>query len=236
MADRQKLLPFFDQKAIENTSLTYVGSGGISSEYAEGSARKGYGAISCYDHDLVEITNLNRQLFFVEDIGKKKGVCLAKNISRFATCGSVIEGWGYSFQDAVALGHPFDTDIVICGVDDSTTRVEVSRFFRAKNIPVIFTAVDYMAESGYVFVQEVGKSCFGCCFPDCLDNIKIPCRTPAVKDILKTVAGIGLYAIDSLVMERKRNWNFRLVHIAGFAPDAKMMIEKNPKCPLCGMK
>ena len=214
--------------------MLFIGAGGINSEYGEGTTRKGYGRLIFYDFDSIECSNLNRQLFFKEDIGKKKGVCIAKNLSRFATCGSVIEGWGYSFQDAVALGHPLDADVVVCGVDNNTTRVEVSKFFRAKNIPVVFTAVDLMAESGYVFVQEVGKSCFGCCFPDCLNNIKIPCRTAAAKDILKTVAGMGMYGIDSLIMNRKRNWNYRLVHIAGFAPDVKMTVEKNPKCPLCG--
>lgn len=233
VSDRQKLLPAFDQQALERTSVILIGAGGIGSELAEGAVRKGIGGLLIYDHDTVDLSNLNRQHFFIRDIGSRKGVCLAKNISLHATCGTIIEGYGYSFQDAVALGHKLDADIVICGVDNNQARVEVSRFFRVKKIPVIFIAVDYMAECGYVFIQENEKACFGCLFPNCLEKRNAPCRTPAVKDVLKVVAGLGLYAVDSLIMPRKRNWNFRKIHLAGFAPDVKMVIERKNECPLC---
>jgi hypothetical protein len=94
--------------------------------------------------------------------------------------------------------------------------------------------VDYAAEHGYVFVQEPGRACFGCLFPKSHKARKAPCRTPAVKDILKVVAGFALYAIDSLLMKRPRNWNYRDIHLAGFAPGCECVIEKRNDCPLCG--
>jgi len=61
-----------------------------------------------------------------------------------------------------------------------------------------------------------------------------PCFVPAVKDILKVTAGLALYAIDSLLMERNRNWNYRRVHLAGFAPDESAILKRNLECELCG--
>lgn len=84
--------------------------------------------------------------------------------------------------------------------------------------------------------RKPGKACFGCLFSDCLAKRKAPCRTPAVKDVLKVVAGISLYAIDSLLMERKRNWNYRHIHLADFAPDSARNIEHDSRCPFCGGK
>ncbi|MDD5697836.1 MAG: ThiF family adenylyltransferase [Victivallaceae bacterium] len=233
VTDRQSRLPDFDQQALEKAHIILIGGGGIGSELAEGLVRKGVGRLTVYDHDVVEMSNLNRQHFFKKDIGKNKAVQLVRNISKHATCGTVLNGYACNFQDAVVLEHDLNADIVICGVDNNAARVAVSEYYRKRNIPVIFIAVDYMAENGYVFVQEFGGLCFGCAFPRCLEKRKAPCFTPAVKDILKVVAGIALYAVDTLIMERRRNWNYRNIHLAGFAPSQELTITKNPKCPLC---
>ena len=233
VSDRQSLLPDFNQQALEQAKIILIGAGGIGSELGEGFVRKGGGQLIIYDHDTVELSNLNRQHFFKQDIGKNKGVSLARNIAKHATCGTILHGYGYSFQDAVVLKHDLTADIVVCGVDNSIARVAVSKYYRTLGIPVIFIAVDYVAENGYVFVQEPNGPCFGCAFPNCRKKIVAPCRTPAVKDILKVVAGIGLYAIESLLMNRKRNWNYRNVHLAGFAPSNELPIGINKNCPLC---
>ena len=49
----------------------------------------------------------------------------------------------------------------------------------------------------------------------------------AFGDILKVIGGLALYAVDSLLMERPRNWNLRYVFLAGFIEDAHRIVEKN---------
>jgi len=78
--------------------------------------------------------------------------------------------------------------------------------------------------------------CFGCAFPRSLSGQRAPCFVPSSKDILKVTAGLGLYAVDSLLMERKRNWNYRRIHLAGYAPDVLLNVERNANCPLCYLK
>lgn len=230
---RQELLAGFDQNALEKASIILIGGGGIGSEVGEGLVRKGIGRLKIFDHDDVELTNLNRQMFFKRDVRKNKGKCLANNLAAHAMCGTVLEGYALSFQDAVALGVDMKVTAAVCGVDNTRTRVAVSTYYRQLGIPVVFIAVDYVAESGYVFVQAPGQACFGCVFPRSLQGHKAPCWTPAVKDILKIVAGLALYAIDSLVMNRKRDWNYRRIHLAGFMPDDLETIAINKDCPLC---
>lgn len=234
---RQELITGFNQASLTGAEAVLIGAGGIGGEVAEGLCRKGIGTIRIFDHDVVEHSNLNRQHFFKEDIGENKARCLAKNLARHCHAGTILEGYPLSFEDAVALNIDLSAAVVVCGVDNSQCRCAVSRHYRGV-APVIFIAVDLLAECGHVFVQDTSPTaaCFGCAFPKSLAGRKAPCFVPASKDILKVTAGLGLYAIDSVLMDRRRNWNYRRVHLAGFAPDVLITVEKRADCPLCFLK
>ena len=232
---RQELITGFCQEKLTRAAGTLIGGGGLGGEVGEGLCRKGIGRLRIFDHDVVEHTNLNRQHFFPPDIGENKASSLARNLAPHCHAGTVLEGFPMSFEDAVALGVDMSAAFVVCGVDNAATRVAASRHYQRLGTPVIFIAVDLLAECGHVFVQESTTTapCFGCAFPKSLAARKAPCFVPASKDILKAIAGFALYAIDSVLMDRKRNWNYRRIHLAGFAPDVLLNIERNPKCPLC---
>lgn len=232
---RQELITGFDQAKLTKASGVLIGAGGIGGEIGEGLCRKGVGNLRIFDHDVVDHTNLNRQHFFRWDIGQNKARCLAQNLASHCHAGTTLEGYPLSFEDAVALKIDLSAELVVCGVDNNEARVAVSEYYRHRAIPVIFIAVDLLAECGYVFVQESTSEvpCFGCAFPRSVLGSKAPCFVPSSKDILKVTAGLCLYAVDSLLMDRKRNWNYRRIHLAGYAPDVLISIEKNPECPLC---
>lgn len=236
VTDRQERVPFFDQSALSCARGVMIGAGGIGSEICEGLVRKGVGSLIVLDDDVVDPSNLNRQFFFKRDLFKPKAHRLVRNLACHGSCGTQLKGYALSFQDALALSIDLTADFLVCGVDNNPTRIDVCRYCLEARIPVVFIAVDYEAENGYVFVQEPGSACFACAFPKSLQGHKAPCRTPAVKDILKVVAGIALYAIDSLLMGRKRGWNYRNIHLAGFAPSNVLPIERRPDCPVCGLR
>ena len=235
VTDRQKRSPDFDHEALEQAEIAMFGAGGIGSEIGEGLARKGIGKIKAFDRDLVDRTNLNRQMFFEKDLNKPKGCRLAVNLSKHSFCGTKFEGYPLHFEDALAIGVDLSCTVAVAGIDDRQSRVRIARHYHTKGIPLIVIAVDLVGENGYVFIQEAGKACFGCAFFKSLrGDIKLPCRTPAVKDCLKVVAGLALYAIDSLIMDRPRGWNYRNVHLAGFGPSNALNIERRDDCPICG--
>lgn len=232
---RQELIAGFCQEKLSQASGILVGGGGLGSEVGEGLCRKGIGCLRIFDHDVVEHTNLNRQHFFPSDIGENKSTSLVRNLAPHCHAGTILEGYPMSFEDALALDLDMSAAFVVCGVDNAAARVAVSRYYHRLGVPVVFIAVDLLAECGHVFVQESTPTtaCFGCAFPKSLAASKAPCFVPASKDILKAIAGIALYAIDSVLMDRKRNWNYRRIHLAGFAPDVLINVERNSKCPLC---
>jgi molybdopterin-synthase adenylyltransferase len=163
--DRQLLLPSFNQEALESTSFILLGAGGVGSEIGEGLARKGAGRVTIVDHDIVELSNLNRQHFFEADLFKSKSTRLAVNLARRLTCGTIFNGIALSFEDALVMGCDLHADIAICGVDDNQSRVRIAKYYHDLGTPVINVAMDYKAENGHVFVQEPGGACFGCAFP-----------------------------------------------------------------------
>jgi len=61
-------------------------------------------------------------------------------------------------------------DVALCGVDNNPGRIAASTYFRRLRIPVIFTAVSADTDHGYVFIQEPTGPCFGCLFPDAVDD------------------------------------------------------------------
>lgn len=230
--ERQERVPGFIQEKLNSLTVMLVGAGGLNGEVAVGLARKGVGCLKIFDHDTVELSNLNRQRFFQEDLYKNKAECLARNLTREAIASSTIIGYPLSFQDALEEGIDVSADIAVCGVDNNEARVEASGYFY-KNTPVIFLAVSQDAEHGYVFVQEPGKACFACLFPNSVNDLsQHPC-SPAITDILRVVAGVALYAMDSLIMNRKRVWNYKEIFLSGQIPDRTASVGRKEDCPIC---
>jgi molybdopterin/thiamine biosynthesis adenylyltransferase len=221
--DRQNRVPGFCSKAVARAHILLVGAGGLIGAIAGGLARKGYGTLSICDHDRVELSNLNRQDFYPEDVtaNEWKAIALARNAARQGQLGTVL-----------AKG----IDLMVVGVDSNRCRAVASRFCRQRRLPVIFTAVSQAADWGWVFVQEPSDACVACLFPFLADavNQPEPCTiSPGVLDILRVMGGMALYAVDTLVMNRRRDWNYRSVQLPGDAPDVIDLVRPRPGCPVC---
>src|SRR5215831_7829104 len=83
--DRQQKIPGFDQEAYSSASVLCIGAGGLISHVAPTLCRKGIGRLTVLDRDVVEPSNLNRQLFFRQDVGKNKAHRLVGNLERYCT-------------------------------------------------------------------------------------------------------------------------------------------------------
>jgi molybdopterin/thiamine biosynthesis adenylyltransferase len=214
--DRQRLIPGFDQEAYSKASVVCVGAGGIISHIAPTLCRKGIGRITLLDRDIVELSNLNRQRFYEKDIGKNKALALAENLQPECIVETEISGRALWLQDAIEKDiADLSCDVALCGVDNNPARVVASRFFRLRRIPVIFSAVSRDGGHGYVFLQDSHGPCIGCLFPDMADDDRYPCPgTPAIGDILQALGAFAVYAVDTLLMDRKRVWNYRRISLS----------------------
>jgi molybdopterin/thiamine biosynthesis adenylyltransferase len=232
--DRQRKIADFDQEVFSKSNVLCVGAGGLISHIAPTLVRKGIGKITLLDGDVVEPSNLNRQRFYKKDIGGNKAIALAGNLRAECIAQTKIRGCPFRLEEAIARRIDLTCDVAICGVDNNPGRVAASRFFRSKTLPVIFTGVSRDADHGYVLVQDRGGPCIACMFPDMVNDDRYPCPgTPAIADILQAVGSLAVYAIDTLIMERPRSWNYRRLSLSDSTLDGGSMIERRESCSLC---
>jgi molybdopterin/thiamine biosynthesis adenylyltransferase len=227
----------YDQCASDNAHGCVIGCGGIGGELCEGLCRMGVGALSLFDRDVTEFSNLTRQWFYPRDVFRNKAFRLICNLKEVCTYPTKLTGWDLHFEDALALGIDFSAfSFFICGVDNNKTRVAVDRHFRALGVPGIHIGLDVYAASGYVFVQESKSDspCFQCLFPYALEKTgNAPCFAASSKEILGVVGGLGLFAINSLVCPKRfRDWDYRFLMLNKDYHECKR-IQKRPGCPGC---
>ena len=231
--DRQRKIPGFDQEVFSRSRVLCVGAGGLISQIAPTLMRKGVGGITLLDDDVAELSNLNRQRFYIKDVGRNKALALAENLLPECITETEICGIPFRLQEAIARELDLSCDVAICGVDNNPARVAASRFFRAKGIPVIFTAVSLNGDYGYVLVQDKTGPCIACMFPDMINDDRYPCPgTPAIADILQAVGSLTVYAVDTLLMNRPRTWNYRRVSLSDCTLDGGSMVQARIGCPL----
>ena len=80
---RQEILPFIPNnfnEIIKSKKIFVVGCGGIGSPLAQMLVRGGFTNLILIDQDLIDETNLQRQVFFEEDIGEYKAKSLKKHL------------------------------------------------------------------------------------------------------------------------------------------------------------
>jgi adenylyltransferase/sulfurtransferase len=195
--------------------------------------RKGIGALTILDDDLVEVSNLNRQRFYFKDLGRNKAHSLVQNLVAECIHNTVLTGIPLLLEQAIDNEVDLSCGVAICGVDNNPARTAASIYFRTLKIPVIFTAVSADADHGYVFVQEGSGPCFGCVFPDASDSRAYACpATPAIADILQAVGALTIYSVDTCLMARPRQWNYRRIYLSSGGWDMATAIKARGKCML----
>jgi molybdopterin/thiamine biosynthesis adenylyltransferase len=234
---RQQKIAGFDQEKYSRSHVLCIGAGGLMSNIAPTLVRKGIGRLTILDHDEVEVSNLNRQRFYKSDIGQNKAVELVRNLQRECTFNTALIGYAMSFETAMHENIDLSCDVAVCAVDNNPTRVAASGYFGQQNIPLVFTAVSADTDHGYVFTQKPAGPCIGCLFPDTADDTSLPCPgTPAIADILQLVGSLATYSIDSVLLTRKRSWNYRAIHLSSGEWDVATLISRRNSCRICASK
>jgi hypothetical protein len=147
-------------------------------------------------------------------------------------------GYAHSFEELLHVDAVPDVNVIIVGVDNDPTRLAVMEHCLANGVAAVFIAVSPDADNAYVFVFEPDRACLGCVLPDLVAHARdarTPCPgTPACLDVLLTVGGLGLYAVDTILMDRPRTWNFRRFFLSGEGQDVAWNVPRRPGCAVCG--
>lgn len=240
VTDRQERVTGFVQEKAKRRIIKLIGAGGLGGEIAHGLVRKGYcenGRLEIFDGDTVTASCLTRQRFYEEDLYKNKAIALSRNLVKEAVKRSEIVGYPMTIQEAIETnGVNAEADLAICAPDNDDTRIYVcQKFGLDQGIPIVVVGLGRDADWGYALIQQQGSACFGCLTTPSPKSAIQPCpNTPATIDIVKIIAGLAVFAVDTVLMERRKNWNYKSISLSTFIPDRAITVERRPDCKLCG--
>lgn len=222
---RHILLPEIDvegQEALLATHALIVGLGGLGSPIALYLAAAGIGEFTLIDDDVVDATNLQRQVaHHNSDVGKAKVHSAADKmygINPDIEINRIQARLSDELLDAVIS----NIDIVIDATDNFATRVTINRICTQKNKPVIYGAAVRL--EGQVFVydpEQAGAPCYECLHKD-IDDSALNCAengvagpvvgiigTMQAMEVLRLVCKIGASSAGKLQNFDARDMSWR---------------------------
>lgn len=234
------MLPDIDvlgQERINAASVAIVGLGGLGCPVAMYLAAAGVGRLTLVDDDIVELSNLQRQIAHTEDsIGDAKVVAAGRTVNRLNshTTVSTVQ----SRVDRPKLLALLSTvDVVVDATDNFATRFTINEVSRALNVPLVSGAAIRMEGQVVVFDSRIPDGpCYRCLYPD----VPITSQNCAENGVFAPLVGIigSLQALETLkVICELTHDSIGWVHYF----DAKRMewrklrLKRNSLCPECGV-
>jgi adenylyltransferase/sulfurtransferase len=223
------------QRKLMETKVLIVGAGGLGGPAALYLALAGVGTIGIVDFDVVDLSNLQRQVLHQnDDVGKKKTESAKETLLAYnPDVNIVIHDTPLTSDNAMEIIPQYD--IVVNGADNFTTRYLVNDacYFADK------TLVDgsILLFDGQATVFKPGLGCYRCLFPAPPPPGLVPnCAEAGVLGALTGVMG-SIQAIEVIkqVLEIGDSLVSRLLLFDALAMDFRIVkLRRDPKCPLCG--
>lgn len=230
--DRQMMIRGFGeagQKKLKNTTVFVAGCGGLGSPVAYYLAAAGFGHIILADMDVVDLSNLNRQiLHWDKNIGELKVKSAYEKLSQLNPELDLVP-LNIEINDDNVYELTQGCDILMDAMDNFPTRYALNRASLKHNIPYIYASIWGM--EGRLATLVPGKTpCLECIFPKAPPKEKFPVlgATPGVlgtlqvTEAVKVILGLGEPLLNRL-----------LVYDGEYMQFHEICIEKNPKCPAC---
>src|ERR1043166_4523350 len=224
------------QRKLKAAKVLCIGAGGLGSPVAMYLAAAGVGTLGIIDFDVVDFSNLHRQILHgTPDVGRPK-LLSAKDklhainpeidIQTFETA--------LSSQNAIKLFEPFD--IIVDGTDNFPTRYLVNDACVLTGKPNAYGSIFRFEGQASVFATKDGP-CYRCLYPEPPPPGLVPsCAEGGVLGVLPGIIGaiqanetikIILGAPDIMV-------NRLLLFDAWRMRFRELKLRKNPECPVCG--
>ena len=224
------------QKKLKNASVLCIGAGGLGSPLALYLAAAGVGKIGILDFDVVDFSNLQRQVIHSEStIGELK-VDSAKK--RLLELNSDIDIHTYNerFTSDNAMEIVKDYDIVVDGTDNFATRYLTNDVCVLLGKPNVYGSIFRFEGQVSVFDAERGP-CYRCLYPEPPPPGLVPsCAEGGVLGILPGVVGtLQASEVVKLIIGKGDPLIGRLLFLDVLEMEPRMLkLSKDPECPICG--
>lgn len=177
------------QERLKSAKVLVIGAGGLGAPILQYLTAAGVGTIGIVDHDIVDESNLQRQVIFsMEDIGKPK---VEAAIDRLQQLNSFVQFHAYqtALETSNALDLLRDYDIVIDGTDNFPTRYLVNDACLILDKPFVHGSIFKFQGQISVFNYQNGPS-YRCLYPEAPSAAEAPnCSDVGVLGILPGVVG-----------------------------------------------
>ena len=224
------------QKRLKAAKVLLIGAGGLGSPLGLYLAAAGVGRLGIVDFDVVEYSNLQRQVIHAtHDVGRKK---IESAADRLRAINPEIEIETYETRitsaNALELIRPYD--IVIDGTDNFPTRYLTNDACVLLGKPNVYGSIYRFEGQASVFATP-GGPCYRCLFAEPPPPGAVPsCAEGGVLGILPGVIGcIQATEAIKLVLGKGRPLIGRLLlYDALEMRFREVKIKRNPECPVCG--
>jgi len=224
------------QQKLKAARVLCIGAGGLGSPLALYLAAAGVGTLGLVDFDVVDYTNLQRQVIHsTADVGRKKLDSAAEklaalnpfvNIRKFET--------RLSRDNALEIFRDFD--IIADGTDNFPTRYLVNDACVLTGKPNVYGSIFRFEGQASVFATEQGP-CYRCLYPEPPPPGLVPsCAEGGVLGILPGIVGtIQATEVIKLILGKGQPLIGRLLLVDGLNMEFReLKLRKNPDCPACG--
>jgi sulfur-carrier protein adenylyltransferase/sulfurtransferase len=224
------------QRRLANARVLVVGAGGLGSPALMYLAAAGVGTIGVVDDDVVDASNLQRQVVHgVADVGRPKTESAAETVAAINPLVTVVRHDVRLTSDN-ALEILADYDVVLDGADNFPTRYLVNDACVFLGLPHVWGSIYRFDGQVSVWFAGVGP-CYRCVFPDPPPPDAVPsCATGGVLGVL--CAAIGSVqvaeAVKLVVGQGEPLVGRLLVHDALRQTWDTLTVRANPECPVCG--
>ncbi|HVF04667.1 MAG TPA: adenylyltransferase/sulfurtransferase MoeZ [Frankiaceae bacterium] len=224
------------QRRLKNARVLAVGAGGLGSPTLMYLAAAGVGTLGIVDFDVVDETNLQRQIIHGQaDVGRPKAVSAKESIEQINPYVEVVLHQE-RLDSSNAIGIVSQYDLVVDGTDNFATRYLVNDACVLAGKPYVWGSIFRFDGQASVFWAEHGP-CYRCLYPEppppgmvpsCAEGgvLGVLCGTIGsiqTTEAIKVLTGIGEPLVGTLMIYDALAMEFRTVRA-----------RKDPECPLCG--
>jgi molybdopterin/thiamine biosynthesis adenylyltransferase/rhodanese-related sulfurtransferase len=224
------------QRRLKAARVLCVGTGGLGSPLAFYLAAAGIGTLGLVDFDVVDASNLQRQIIHsTKDIGRKKLDSAAEKLIALNPALNIVKH-ETMLTSANALEILKDYDIVADGTDNFPTRYLVNDACVLLGKPNAYGSIFRFEGQASVFATEDGP-CYRCLYPEPPPPGLVPsCAEGGVLGILPGLVGvIQATEVIKLILGKGSPLIGRLLLVDALSMRFReLKLRKNPECPVCG--
>ena len=220
------------QQRLKAASVLIVGAGGLGAPAALYLAAAGVGTIILADPDEVDLSNLQRQVLYIEDDLNQPKVEAAADRLHALNPHVFVAGFHGAFDEASADELVDGIDLVLDGTDDFVTRFCVNAACVRHGKPLVSGAIGRWTGQVGVFGA---KPCYRCLVPE----IPPDAETCVAVGVIGALAGVigsmmALEAVKLITGAGEALTGRLLIYDALAAETRTVRVAGDPDCPVCG--